>query len=100
MFCSLWFAINWRSIICKLLFTFRQVTVITPLPSGRGKGEPHPTSPKGEECLYAHKRVNIRPFPTHLSKELASLSLPLSGESEGAFLTSPSPSAIPLYQVL
>ena len=50
----------------------------------KGGEEPHPTSPKGEECLYAHKRVNIRPFPTHLSKELANLSLPPSGESEGA----------------
>ena len=34
-----------------------------PSNSPEGGREAPPTSPKGEECLCAHKRVNIRPFP-------------------------------------
>ena len=64
MFCSLWFAINWRSIICKLLFTFRQVTVITPLSIRRGGGGEalHPPCLEQSLCIGRFETSEVREY--------------------------------------
>ena len=49
----------------------------------KGGEEPHPTSPKGEECLYTHKRVNIQPFPNTSAKYLQVCLLPFRGGRVG-----------------
>jgi len=54
-----------------------------PPPRGGGGEEPHPTSPKREECLYTHKRVNIQPFPNTSAKYLQVCLLPFRGGRVG-----------------
>ena len=54
-----------------------------PPPPPKGGEEPHPTSPKGEECLYTHKRVNIQPFPNTSAKYLQVCLLPFRGGRVG-----------------
>ena len=51
--------------------------------------KPHPTSPKGEECLYAHKRVNICHFPTYQQSICKFVSPPFGGVGGGFFFLHP-----------
>ena len=72
----------------------------SPNPSER-RGEAPPELPEGGGVpMRTREDKGTLNLPQHFSKVFANLSLPPSGESEGAFLTSPSPSAIPLYQAL
>ena len=62
----------------------QSLTPLTPSPSERGSAaSPNPSERRGVPIRTREDKSALK-LPPHLSKELANLSLPLSGESEGA----------------